>query len=203
MNFRYKFSIVLVVLGLISAIMSFGGKKSSGISPEDILKALQMEESYISPDDLAKAIVDSDSAIQIIDSGNPDSYNAVSLPGAINIPLSKLLDQESQTLFEDKNTTTVFYSKDPLLATQSWMLAMQKGYGKVCLLKGGLEEWDKIVMKSEFSGEKITPQENVLFEKRYKARRIFTQWNAMPDSMKAGFFKEKMKKDKELVGGCE
>jgi len=203
MNFRYNFSIVLVVLGIIAAIMSFSGKKSSGLSPEEILKVLQSEESFISPDELARSIVDNDSLLQIIDAGDPDSYNAMSLPGAINIPLSSLLYQETQALFEDKTMKTVLYSADALLATQAWMLAMQKGYGNVYILKGGLEEWDKIIMKSEFSGEKITPQENAIFEKRYKARRIFTQWNAMPDSLKAGFFKEKMKKDKELVGGCE
>jgi hypothetical protein len=58
-------------------------------------------------------------------------------------------------------------------------------------------------MLSEFRGNKITPRENALFETRYKARRLFNEWNSMSDSLKAGFYKAKKKKERELVGGCE
>ncbi len=203
MDFRYKFSIVLIVLGLISAIMSFGGKNSSSLPAEEILAVMLNGDYAISPDELAGMVVDQDSGIQIVDVRNPEQYKFESLPGALNLPLSGLLFPEYKSLFTDGSIKTVFYSDDELLSTRAWMLAMQKGYRNVYLLKGGLREWDSIVMKSEFSGETITARENALFEKRYKARRLFVQWNAMPDTLKAGFFAARQNKDRELVGGCE
>lgn len=203
MNFRYKFSIVLILLGLISAIMSFGGKNSSSIPAEEILTILLKGDYAISPDELAGMVVEQDSGVRLVDVRNPDQYKNLSIPGAVNIPLSSLLIPENEKLISISDMKIIFYSDDELLSTQAWMLAMQKGYSNIFLLRGGLNEWDHIIMNSQFEGEKISAQQNALFEKRFKARRMFTNWNAMPDSLKAGFYEAKQKKDKELVGGCE
>ncbi len=203
MNFRYKFSIVLIILGLISAIMSFGGKNYSSIPAEEILTILLKGDYAISPDELAAIIVEQDSGVRVVDVRNPDQYKNLSIPGSVNIPLSSLFVPEYVNLLTGNDIKIIFYSDDELLSTQAWMLAMQKGYSNIFLLRGGLNEWDKTIMNSQFEGEKITAQQNALFEKRFKARRIFTSWNAMPDSLKAGFYEAKQKKDKELVGGCE
>ncbi len=203
MNFRYKFSIVLILLGLISAIMSFGGKNTSSISAEEILTILLKGDYAISPDELAGMVVEQDSGVRVVDVRNPDQYKNLSIPGAVNIPLSSLLITENEKMISISDMKIIFYSDDELLSTQAWMLAMQKGYSNIFLLRGGLNEWDNIIMNSQFEGDKITAQQNSLFEKRFKARRIFTNWNSMPDSLKAGFYEAKQKKDKELVGGCE
>jgi len=203
MNFRYKFSIVLIILGLMSAIMSFGGKKSASFSPEVILGILLKGEYLLSPDQLAVLILEQDSGIQVVDVRNPDKYKYLSIPGAVNIPLSSLFEPGNESYFVSESMKTVFYAEDDELSGQAWMLSMQKGYRNLYQLKGGLSDWDSIIMRSAFSGDKISPAENALFEKRYKARRLFLQWNSMPDSSKAGFFLAKKKKDRELVGGCE
>jgi rhodanese-related sulfurtransferase len=203
MSFRYKFSIVLIILGIMSAIMSFGGKKSSSLPPEEILTILSKGDFFITADQLAGMIIEQDSTLQIVDVRYPDKYKSLSIPGALNIPIPNLLEPGSTSIIGSENLKTIFYADDESLSTQAWMLSMQKGFRSVYVLKGGLAEWDSIVMRSAFSGEKITARENALFEKRYKARRLFTQWNEMPDSLKAGFFAAKKKKDRELVGGCE
>ena len=203
MNFRYKFSIVLIILGLMSAIMSMGGKKNTSPAPEEILDLLLRGEYCVSPDQLAALISEQDSGIQEIDVRNPDKYRSASIPGAINIPLPSILEPGSLSIIGTGTLKTIFYSENDILSMQAWMLSLQKGYRNVYIMKGGLNDWDSIIMRSSFTGEKISPQENAIFEKRYKARRLFTQWNSMPDSLKAGFFLTKKKKDKELVGGCE
>jgi rhodanese-related sulfurtransferase len=187
----------------MSAIMSFGVKKSTSLPPEEILAILLKGDFLIDADQLAQMLTDQDSGIQIADVRNPDKYKSQSIPGALNIPIANLLEPGNSSIIGSENLKTIFYSDDEMLSTQAWMLSMQKGYTSVYILRGGLAEWDSIVMISAFSGEKITAQENALFEKRYKARRLFTRWNAMPDSLKAGFFVTKKKKDRELVGGCE
>jgi len=203
MNFRYKFSIVLVILGIISAIMSFGGTHTSEVLPEHLLSALVQGNSQITAAQLAEIIGEEDSAYQIVDVRSADQYKLLSLPGARSIQLSEILNTENEAILRSNSVNTIFYSGDSGEASQAWILSMQKGYDKVLFLKGGLDEWDTIIMKSAFDKEKITAAENKLFETRFKARRLYTQWNAMPDSLKAGFFAQKQIKDKELVGGCE
>ncbi len=203
MSFRYKFSIVLIVLGLISVIMSFGGKSNAFTPPEKILGTLLSGTYSISPDKLAVMIVSQDSGMQIVDVRSPEQYKSGSIPGAVNIPLANLLEPGYKTTLSSRDTKTIFVDRDGMLSTQAWMLCTQKAYKGLFILGGGLEEWETIIMKSKFEGETISPEENALFEKRYQARRLFVQWNSMPDSLKTGFFAAKSKKDKELVGGCE
>jgi len=203
MSFRYKFSIVLVVLGLISLMMSTVNKRSASVPPEVILKELQKGEFRIPADQLAGFILNGDSGIRIIDLRDPEEYKTLSIPGAINIPLFSLLEPENKPLLDDASIKTIYYDNDESLSTRAWILSLQKGYSNLSVLKGGLNKWDSIIMHSAFTGDKITPQENALFEKRYKVRRLFNQWNAMPDSLKSEFFASRQKKEKELVGGCE
>lgn len=203
MNFRYRFSIVLIVLGLLSLIMSFGGKKSSSLPAEEILTLLLNEEFVISPDDLAGLVTESDSGIQIIDIREPEEYKKLSIPGAINIPFALILLPDNASLLQDEKTTKILYADADSPAKEAWILAMQKGYRNLQIVNGGMNAWDSIVMNSKFEGEKITAHENAIFERRYKARRLFSQWNAISDSGKAGFFTAKKEKDRQLVGGCE
>ena len=70
-------------------------------------------------------------------------------------------------------------------------------------MKGGLNDWYKTVMLSNFEGEKITPRENVLFENRFKARKTFTAINSLPDSLKIKYLAARRLKESQLDGGCE
>jgi len=69
-------------------------------------------------------------------------------------------------------------------------------------MKGGLNEWFKTVMLSQYSGDKITATENALFENRLNARKAFTQINSLPDSLKTKFFNAKRLMQSKLDGGC-
>ena len=89
------------------------------------------------------------------------------------------------------------------MASEAWMLCTQMGYPESKIMKGGLNEWFRIVMESEFSGEKISAADNALFEVRYRARDFFRQMNSLPDSLKTAFLEVKRQKEAELVGGCE
>ncbi len=203
MNFRYKFSIILIVLGIISAIMSFRNTYKSGISPQEILNLLESKKYIYTSDQLAHFINEEDSAIQIIDIRSMNDFHKACLPGAVNIPFNELFNPENEHFFTQGTLNKIIVENDDQLSTQAWILAMQAGYLNTFILKGGMNEWDSIVMLSEFRGNKITPRENALFETRYKARRLFNEWNSMSDSLKAGFYKAKKKKERELVGGCE
>jgi rhodanese-related sulfurtransferase len=203
MNFRYKFSIVLICLGLVAAIMSFRDPQRSGTSARDILNILLNEGNVYNADQVAKFVIEEDSGIQFVDIRPFEEFQKQSIPGALNIPFKDLLNPSNVSSLNNKSLKTILYEDNDRISTQAWILAMQTGYRNTYILKGGLAIWDSIVMLSAFKGDKITPHENAIFEIRYKARRLFREWNAMPDSLKAGFYAAKQKKEKELVGGCE
>lgn len=68
---------------------------------------------------------------------------------------------------------------------------------------GGLNEWFNTVMNSSFTGERISVRENALFETRTRAKKMFTEINSLPDSLKLKFIKAKHISSKKLDGGCE
>jgi hypothetical protein len=70
-------------------------------------------------------------------------------------------------------------------------------------MKGGLNEWFNVVMNSKFTGDKISARENALYETRTRAKKMFTEMNSLPDSLKLKFIMSKHLAAKKLDGGCE
>ena len=202
MNFRFKFSIILVLLGVMTAVMSFRGKNAGRKAPEEILQVILNDDFTLSPDELAAVLVRQDTGFRLLDIRTPERYKEMSLPGAINIPIENFLDKSYAYLFSVASMKTVIYSDDDLLSNQAWMLAMQKGYPNIFMLMGGITAWDSTIMNSAFTGESISPAQNAVFERRYKARRMTNEWNLLPDSLKAGYFSDRFSKERRLVGGC-
>jgi hypothetical protein len=66
-----------------------------------------------------------------------------------------------------------------------------------------MNEWYNTVMNSSFRGEKISARENALFETRTRAKKIFTEMNSLPDSLKMKFIQSQHLAAKKLDGGCE
>ena len=71
------------------------------------------------------------------------------------------------------------------------------------VMKGGMNEWFNTVMNSSFIGEKISARENAIFETRTRARKLFTDINSLPDSLKLKFIEARQLASKSLDGGCE
>ena len=70
-------------------------------------------------------------------------------------------------------------------------------------MKGGLNEWFNTVMNSSFTGDRISARENALFETRTRARKMFTEINSLPDSLKRNSLNQNNLQRKKLDGGCE
>ena len=67
------------------------------------------------------------------------------------------------------------------------VIAQGLNYKNIYVMNGGLNEWFKTVMNSSFTGERISARENALFETRTRARKMFTEINSLPDSLKMKF----------------
>ena len=203
MDPRIKYSVLLVGIGMILAFLPFNASKSFQLKSNELLAKSVSEDSYFSVDQVARFVNSEDSTVQIIDLRSPEQFRACNIPGSINIPFSDLLNPLWEQTLNPKEVRNIFYGNGDQTANYAWTIATGLGYPNNFVMKGGLNEWFETVMLSQFSGEKITPAENARFETRLNARKIFTQINSLPDSLKTMFFNAKRLTQSKLDGGCE
>jgi rhodanese-related sulfurtransferase len=202
-SLRFQISAVLIIIAGFAMIMPHNSKSLRELDPDEMIEIIDSPEKFITVDEVALHIIREDSSIQLIDVRSQDQYMTSHIPGALNIQLGSLIVPEYAGYLEEPGKSTVFYSNGSILATEAYMITQQSGYSNSRIMKGGMNEWYNIVMNSEFTGEKITAAENAIFEARFRAKNYFTQMNSLPDSLKSAFLEIKMKKEAELVGGCE
>ena len=203
MNTRVKFSIILLGLGLILALLPLSGSRSFTVNPKKLLSEVLDNSTYFTVDQVAKFIVSEDSSVQIIDLRTPEEFRTLNIPGSINVPYSKLLDNDPGSFLNNGKARNIFYSNGDF--DSNYAIAFERGlnFNNTYVMKGGLNEWFNTVMNSNFIGERISARENALFETRTRARKLFNEMNSMPDSLKMKFIRSKHIAAKKLDGGCE
>ena len=203
MNTRVKFSIILLGLGLILALLPLSGSRSFTVNPKKLLSEVLDNSTYFTVDQVAKFIVSEDSSVQIIDLRTPEEFRTLNIPGSINVPYSKLLDNDPGSFLNNGKARNIFYSNGDF--DSNFAIAIERGlnFNNTYVMKGGLNEWFNTVMNSNFTGERISARENALFETRTRAKRMFNEMNSMPDSLKIKFIQSKHLAIKKLDGGCE
>ena len=203
MNTRVRFSVGLLGLGLILALLPLSGSRSFTVKPEKLLSEVLDNSIYFTVDQVAKFIVSEDSSVQIIDLRTPGEFRTVNIPGSINVPYSKLLDNDPGSFLNNGKAINIFYSNGDFDSNYAIAIARGLNFDNTYVMKGGLNEWFNTVMNSNFTGERISARENALFETRTRAKRIFNEMNSMPDSVKMKFIRSKHIAAKKLDGGCE
>ena len=203
MNTRVKFSAGLLCLGFILALLPLSGRRSFIVKPQKLLSEALDADTYLSVDQVAKFVVSEDSSIQLIDLRSPEEFRAVNIPGSINIPYSKLLDNDPANILNNGKSRNIFYSNGDFDSNYTLAIARGLNMKNTFVMKGGLNEWFNTVMNSSFTGERISARENSLFETRSQAKKMFTAMNSLPDSLKMKFIQSKHSAAKKLDGGCE
>jgi rhodanese-related sulfurtransferase len=203
MNSREKFSVGLLCMGAILALLPLSGGRSFTVKPQKLLSEVLDENNAFSVDQVARFIVSEDSTVQLIDLRTPEEFRTMNIPGSVNIPYATIMDTDPSALLNNGKTHNIFYSNGDL--ESGYALALTRGLNQknTYVMKGGLNEWFRTVMNSNFTGERISARENALFETRTRAKRMFTDINTMPDSLKLNFFNSKHLAAKKLDGGCE
>jgi rhodanese-related sulfurtransferase len=203
MNTREKFSAGLLCLGFILALLPLSANRSFIVRPQKLLSEILDKKTYFTVDQVARFVVSEDTTVQIIDLRSPEEFMSLNIPGSINVPYDKLLDNNPGSFLNNENIKTIFYSNGDIDSNYALVLASGLNYKNIYVLKGGLNEWFNTVMNSNFTGERISARENALFETRTRARKMFTEINSLPDSLKLKFIEAKHIAIKKLDGGCE
>lgn len=203
MNTRGKFSVGLLCLGFILALLPLSANRSFTVKPQQLLSEVLDEKNYFTVDQVARFVISEDSAIQIIDLRSPEEFRSLNIPGSVNIPYDEFLNNDPDSFLNNGNIKNILYSNGDFDSNYALVIARGLNYKNIYVMKGGLNEWFKTVMNSSFTGDRISARENALFETRTRARKLFTEINSLPDSLKLKFIKAKHTAAKKLDGGCE
>lgn len=203
MSARIKLSVVLVGVGLLLAFLPYNPSTSLRLKPSELLKKSLSDSIYFSVDQVARFVNTEDSTVQLIDIRSAEEYKTCNIPGSVNIPFEELLNPEWAGYWSQLGIKTILYGNGEPMANSAWAILTGLGTQNCFVMQGGLNEWYKTVMLTGFSGERITPRENFLFENRYRARKLFTEINSLPDSVKEQFMAAKRLKEAQLDGGCD
>lgn len=203
MNTRIKFSACLLSLGFILAVLPYSGHPSLSGKPSELISKVADAERYLTPDQVARMIVSNDSTIRLIDLRTPQEYNAFTLPGAMNVPYKDFPAKDLSAFMGKGKVKNILFSNGDTFASYAYVMAAGLKYDNVYVMKGGMNAWFDSIMNSRFSGELITARQNALFETRTKAKKLFTEMNSLPDSLKVKLLASKQLEAKKLDGGCE
>jgi rhodanese-related sulfurtransferase len=146
---RILLALFIVPLGVILAFVPANTTHPYKLSPEDLLEHVNSGMQYFSPDEVAHMLVSKDPSLVLIDVRSEDEYEKFHLQGAINIPLSSLLDPQWTNYLNQDLRYNVFYSNGTVNANQAWMLCRQLGYRNNYVLQGGLNYWAETIMNPE------------------------------------------------------
>jgi len=200
---RQKFTVLLLLTGLLMFIFPLSGNRSFVGSPEKLLTEVLNPEVSFSVDQVAKFIVSEDSTFQLIDLRTPEEYKRSSIPGSLNIPYAAFISNDPDVYLNNGDIKNIFYSDSDFESNFALVYSRGLGYRNCFVMEGGLGEWKNIIMESRFTGERISVRENALYEIRTRARKLYEEMNSLPDSLKSRFIESKKFSKKKLDGGCE
>jgi sulfur-carrier protein adenylyltransferase/sulfurtransferase len=162
-------AIVIIPLGIILAAVPADKTKRFRLSADELLQEAGTGAQFISPDVIADMLVQKDPSLQLIDVRTPEEFEAFSLPGAINIPLSNLLADENTNILNQDARMNVFYSNGSVTANEAWMLTRQLGYKNNFVMEGGLNYWFGNILSAQAPSQTNPNEEFAKYDFRKSA----------------------------------
>ena len=204
MNLKYSLlAAILVLLGFVLLILP-AKEQLSETNPEVLQYELGEVTHFISVDKVAERIINQDPTLLLIDVRMADDYLKYSLPGAENIPLEDILNPDWADLLGQIDRDIVFYSNADVYAEQAWMFARRKGYKKLFVMQGGLNNWFGTIIKPIEPTETSSAKDIEAYRFRKAASIYFCGGQAVvseANPQDAIVITRKKKKSK-VEGGC-
>jgi rhodanese-related sulfurtransferase len=210
-KFRYFVlaCILLILAGGLVLLPKY--QKHEGIKTQELLSKTISPERYISTDKLANIIINQDPSYLLIDVRDSIQYEKYTLPNAINIPLNKLLDPNSEMYLNQNSYNIVLFSNDDFYANEAWIISARLNYKNLRVLKGGLNEWFNTIINPPKPTEFMDENAIELYDTRKAASMYFGV--AYPEQAKKSVVEEKIaapktvipikkKKKMPVEGGC-
>ena len=208
--YRYTMlaGILIILAGGLVLLPKY--EKHEGISPEKLLSNVISPERYISTDKLADILINQDPSYILIDVRDVENYSHFTLPNAINIPMAKLLDVDSEKYLNQSQYNVVLFSNNDFLADQAWIICNRLDYSNLHVLKGGVNQWFNTIINPPKPTENMPANAFELFSFRKAASMYFgvayPEQFKKPKEVKKVISKKvvpvKKKKKAPAEGGC-
>lgn len=203
METRKQITLLLLLFSLILAMLPLTANRSFKARPAELLDEVLQDTTSFSADQVAGFIVREASDIQMFDLRPAEDYGKGFIPGAVSVPYAGFIRTDPDIWLRDRNKRMILYSADDAEAASAMAYARGLGYDNTYFLKGGIDEWVKIVSATEFEGERITARENALLETRRRAADMYNELRSLPDSLKVKYLESKKFSARKLDGGCQ
>lgn len=120
--------------------------KYTGVTPDKVLLSSVNKDRFITADDLAEVILNQDPSYLMIDLRDSSQYAKFTLPGALNIPVEKILDKENRALLYTTAYKKVLFSNGTTLSDQTWILLQRAGAENLKVLDGGVNRFYQLYL---------------------------------------------------------
>ncbi|MDA3930833.1 MAG: rhodanese-like domain-containing protein [Prolixibacteraceae bacterium] len=204
---RLKLAMFIIPLGLIIAAVPENKTKPYKLTAQQLLEEVQEGMQFVSTDQIADMIIQKDPSLQLIDVRSSAEFEKYHLPGAISIPISKLLSDDWVDYINQDVKMNVFYSNGNTTSNEAWMITRQLGYLNNYVMMGGMNYWAETIMNPEAPKQGNPNDEFALYDFRKGASQALgggalesTQdgGNAAPPPPPI----KKRPKKKRVAGGC-
>ncbi|NPA44562.1 MAG: rhodanese-like domain-containing protein [Chlorobi bacterium] len=128
--------ILIVILGLVTMEIP---RHIYRLSTEEMLEKTMKHDYIIRYDKFFDIYHNNDSLYRFIDLRSAKDYQISHLEGAINIPISKILDFKYRDIVNQDEKINVLYYSDQGGACAPWMILTQLGYKNNYILGGGYD----------------------------------------------------------------
>ncbi|MBN1339680.1 MAG: rhodanese-like domain-containing protein [Bacteroidales bacterium] len=164
---------IALILGMIIAAVPENTTKPFMLTANELLDEIKTRTQFLHPDIVADMMVNKDPLLRLIDVRSRDDYEKYSLPGAINIPVDNILDDEFTEMINQGTFMNVFFSNGSTLANEAWLITRQLGYNNNFVLEGGLNYWTETILNPEKPGSAHPDDEFAKYDFRKAAGRVF------------------------------
>ena len=141
MSKRYILLAVLLMGSAFGLTLMPEKVKSNQIPAKEFLIDLYNPARFLSTHQIAKRIIERDPSIFIIDVRTPSEFEEYSIPGAFNIPLENILEDEWVDYLSQDGMDVILYSNGDIYADQAWTLIAQQEANNLYIMKGGVNQW--------------------------------------------------------------
>lgn len=114
------------------------------LNMDQTIEGISVSDNLINAEEARNLTTDKNHPFLIIDIRSHNEFLTDHIEGAINIPLSEILEEDNFTLINEadqQNTAIVMYGRDPLQANASWLLLRQLGIRNLKFLALGFDQF--------------------------------------------------------------
>jgi rhodanese-related sulfurtransferase len=204
-NTKTVVMLAVIVLLVVLLILPDRDNSFKEVGVQQIHNELNQNTHFFTTDEIANLLINEDPSLLLIDIRKEEDFLNYSLPGAMNLPIENLLEEDNLAYFDQDFNPIVLYGNATVIADQAWMLLRRLGYKNIFVMKGGLNEWVETILRPTLPSTAEADDEEM---EKYLFRKSASQYFGKGGAQEETEVKapkpvvKKRKVETEVAGGC-